>query len=223
MITTAFTAIPGVFAEHDDIDKGGNIILPESVMQTLIQHNINDYPIQFVIKSKTKNIYAGVREFTAEPNTVIIPYWMFEQLGISPLDEVLISHVKIHKGIFAKIQPHQTKFIRLSEPNKILEKELRKYGCLTKNTTISIHYDGEIYKINIIKLISDISDDPNAISIIDTDLKIEFERPVDMPQTPEPEPEPQISPIIQHSPKNTFGECKPKFIPFSGKGRKLNE
>lgn len=218
-------AIPCVFDGRFEIDKTSSVILPESIFPKLLSLNIQP-PFQFKINScEGKYVFATVLDFTAEDETILIPYWMQLHLEINPHDPIRITDFKFPIGNFLKIQPHQMKFIELDnpDPKTILEKELSKYSCLTKNSTIEIEHDDNIYKFNILELKND-DIDCDCISIIDIDLNIDFERPLDKPETPPASPKINkgFSPFSFLDKKDCCDcEKEKKFTPFSGTGRKL--
>jgi ubiquitin fusion degradation protein 1 len=208
-----FIAVPAIFVDRNDIDKTSSIILPNSAIEKLVSLDAQP-PFQFKIKTENgKSVYANVKDFTAEEGHVVMPYWMIEYLKINPSNSVKIKNTKIKKGTYLKIQPHQIQFIELKDPKNILEKELAKYSCLTKGTTIFIEHDDFVYKFDILQLLKD-DKECNSISIIDVDLNIDFERPLDKPQTP---------PLNYLKP--TCLECtddkNKAFVSFKGEGRTL--
>ena len=61
-------------------------------------------------------------------------------LGAAEGAIVTIESVALPKGSFCKIQPHETKFIEVSNPKAVLERALSKLACLTQGDTLSIEY-----------------------------------------------------------------------------------
>lgn len=218
-------AVPGIFADKEEIDRGSNIILPNSALKTIINNNIQP-PFYFKITScEQKEVYCGVADFTADEEEVIVPYWMMEHLKINPNDPVIITNTVLKKGSYVKIRPHQYKFIQLKDPKEILENYLSKFFCLTKETTIPIHYEDDIYMIDILEVKCG-DDNCNSVSIIDTDLKIDFERPIDMPESPKKQPmsfKPLTFPPQKSASIESVKEEEKKFVPFTGAGRVLGK
>ena len=103
-------------------------------------------------------------------------------LGISAGDKLRITKVDLPLASYIKIQPHQTAFIELSNPKAILEKELKKFTCVTQGDVISIHYLGEVFNISILETKPD-----TAVCLINTDVKVDFEQPLDYVE-PKPQP-----------------------------------
>jgi ubiquitin fusion degradation protein 1 len=67
-----------------------------------------------------------------------------------------------------------------------LESALRFYSCLTKGDIIEITYNSLIFEF----LVMDTRPEGSGISIIDTDLEVDFETPVGYVEPPRPAPAP---------------------------------
>lgn len=65
-----------------------------------------------------------------------------------------------------------------------MEKALRRYSCLTVGDTIQINFANHIYKLDVIKVkpAKPKGNAPPAISIIETDIKVDFIEPRDYKQ-----------------------------------------
>lgn len=223
-------AVPNTFVENIpyNINESSDVILPNSFLADMCNNEEYEFPYQFEITtSENKKINVSVIDFTADPENIIMPFWIFENLNIEPYDPIKINYKKINKGCYMKIQPHKTKFIEHKDPREILETKLSKFSCLTKDTTISFIYNDETYKFNILEL-KDENGLCDSISILNVDLNIDFERPLDKPPTPILKP--QIPSFIfpqkceaKNEIKTLNAETKneQKFVPFSGKGQKL--
>ena len=108
---------------------------------------------------------------------------MQEYLQLSPGSLVNVESVALPKGTFVKIRPQQKAFIEISDPKAVLEKQLRNFSCLSRGDTIIIAYNNKQFFIDIVAVAS-ASGDCEAVSIVETDVKVEFERPADMPPSP---------------------------------------
>ena len=121
----SFRAFPPAFFGKEIIEKGNKIILPADVATKLVQLNIS-YPMMFEIRNSATDTFThcGVLEFSAEEGTCIIPLWvlptqMMNNLLIEEGGPVQIKTVKLVKGNFIKIQPHETAFIDLPNPRAV--------------------------------------------------------------------------------------------------------
>lgn len=226
-----FFAVPCAFIENQnyDIEESSNVILPNSFLTKICNDDNLKFPYQFQIETtnKTENnksISVSVANFTADEETVIMPFWVFENLGVDPYDPVEINYKKINPGKYLKIQPHKMKFIEYKnpDPREILEMKLSNFSCLTANTTISFLYDGEIYKFNILDVKNETGNCP-SISLLNIDLNIDFERPLDKPVTPIFKPQNINFENKQKIDKIDKTDKKTNFISFSGTGYKLGK
>ncbi len=97
-----------------------------------------------------------------------------ENLGLESSSLLQVRNVTLPKGTFVQLQPHKTKFTELANPRVVLEKALRSFSCLTKGDTIAIRHDNTVYHLDIVEV-----KPPNAISIYETDVNVDFKEPKD--------------------------------------------
>uniref|UniRef100_A0A7S3YCR8 Uncharacterized protein n=2 Tax=Lotharella globosa TaxID=91324 RepID=A0A7S3YCR8_9EUKA len=117
-------------------------------------------------------------EFTAPEGVAYFPFWMMSGLCLQNGDIVDIKSVTLAKGNYVKFQPHKTKFTTLSNPRVVLEKALRAFSCLTQGGTIAIKHGPQQFYLDIIE-----TRPGNAITIIDTDVNVDFAPPKDYKET----------------------------------------
>lgn len=97
---------------------------------------------------------------------------------------VQIKTVKLEKGSFIKIQPHETAFIDLPNPRAVylsfrLENALRDYSCLTQGETIIVEFNKRRYELEILE-----TRPKPAIMTIETDIEVDFAPPKDYVEAP---------------------------------------
>jgi len=158
-------------------EYGGHVILPDSVLQSLLARDIQ-YPMLFKlqVEETKKSVYCGVTEFTAPQNVIYLPQWMMDQLGIVEGQQVQLFNVMLQLGTYLLIRPHTYKFVeKYSDPKTILEQHITKYATLTRGTTIKICVDGEVWSFDIVEL-----KPSRAVCILNTDLKLDFDEPLDI-------------------------------------------
>lgn len=125
-----------------------------------------------------KTVYVGVLEFVAPEHTIVLPFWLFSELGLNEGEMIRLGIADfLPKANFAKIRPHKTEFIELPDPRAILEIHLRNFVCLTKNETITLNFMNKDYQIDILELKPE--NQYNTGIIIDTDLFLDFAPPLD--------------------------------------------
>ena len=175
-----YNAYPASMFDRFDVNYTNSIILPPSALAKLSIHQKDfgskNNPVLFRILNIELNIstYCSVLDFTAEENTCYLPQNMFERLCLQEGQAVNIRDVKLEKGKYVKIRPHQTEFIDLPEPKIILENEMRKYYCVTKGDVISIYFNKKEYKLDIMEC-----KPKDMISLVNCDIEIDFETPRD--------------------------------------------
>jgi len=178
-----FTPLPPAFWQNEDpskLEQGDKIVLPQSALDELSRMNIQ-FPIMFQITNEhtKKTSHCSVLEFTAPEGNVYLPIWIFDNLQMDPNSTqnlVSLRNVSLLKGTFVKLQPHTSNFTELSNPRTLLEVALRNFSCLTKNDTIQISPKGlgQTFHLNIVE-----TQPTDQISIIETDVRVEFVEPLD--------------------------------------------
>lgn len=94
---------------------------------------------------------------------------MFDRLYLEYGQDVNIRNIKLPKGTHCTFRPHKFEFFSLGNERTILENCLNKYKCITKDDVITIEFKGKSYYFDIVDC-----KPKDAISIYDTDLKVEF-------------------------------------------------
>lgn len=167
--------------QGDALEQGDKIVLPASCLNELSRMNIQ-FPMMFEISNKRvgRKSHCSVLEFTAQEGNIYIPHWMMENLCLQPGQMVQLRNVVMKKGTYVKLRPHTTKFIELPSkdnpnPKVILERALRTFSCLTQNDTITISPPNlGKYKLDVVEVRPG-----HAISIIETDVVLDFDEPKD--------------------------------------------
>ena len=246
---------------------GDKIRLPANVLEEIMnptptdqqtEDNNNEqidinYPIIFRLKHNNKSIIVPVIDFMAEPNSVILPEWLMYNLyplnfGEQVAVELYSGGTKpniIPKGTLVKLRPHDSSFLEIVDHRTVLEHILQQYTILNKSTTITFDYCDCQFNLDIIE-----THPEDIIDIIDTDLSVDFDAPVDYVEPPAPAPAPTPTPapaipvpplavptlssssssssttnIIQNNQSmgvdNSIQESSNNFVPFSGRGYKL--
>ncbi|KAI9270880.1 ubiquitin fusion degradation protein UFD1-domain-containing protein [Sporodiniella umbellata] len=162
--------------DRDNVNYGGKIILPQSALEKLSQLNIS-YPMLFKIVADKRHTHAGVLEFIAEEGRVYLPQWMMETLGTEPGSIIQVKNVTLPLGSFVKIQPQSTDFLDITDHRAVLEKALRNFSTLTVDDVVQINYNDRVYEIKILE-VKPLFEEHSGISIVETDLEVDFAPPV---------------------------------------------
>lgn len=171
---------------RDKLERGDKIVLPASALEKLSRMNVQ-FPIMFEISHLSdilpKKSHCGVIEFSAPEGSVYLPLWMIDNLGLDATGDSLVelTTVNLPKGKFVQFQAHETDFAMLQNPRIVLEKALRGYSCLTVGDTIEIEFNKRIYKLDVtqVKPNAPRGNAPPGISIIETDIEVDFKEPRD--------------------------------------------
>jgi ubiquitin fusion degradation protein 1 len=163
--------------ERDTANHGGKIFLPASALDKLTQLHIT-YPMLFEITNGAQQLstHAGVLEFTAEEGRCYLPYWLMQTLHLDPGDLVQTKSTDLPLGSFIKLQPQNTNFLEISDPKAVLETAFRNFSCLTLGDVFTFSYNDTVYEIAVLEVKPD--QGKKAISVVETDLEVDFAPPV---------------------------------------------
>ena len=89
---------------------------------------------------------------------------------------VRVKNVTLPLGKFVKLQPQSVDFLDISDPKAVLEKAISNFSALTKGDIITIKYNSRLYDIFIMETKPESA--PGGISVIETDLEVDFAPPV---------------------------------------------
>lgn len=168
------------FIDKSELESGGKIVLPPSALDTLARLNIT-FPMLFQLEARDgRKTHCGVQEFVAEEGHANVPYWLMQNLLVQEGGMITVRNANLPKGTYVKFQPQTSDFLKISNPKAVLEATLRGFTCLTKGDTIAINYNNKTYYIDVLEVAPG-----EAISIIETDVNVEFAAPADYV---EPEP-----------------------------------
>jgi len=214
-----YRVYPVSFINKEDLEKGNRIILPPSALDHLARLNIT-YPMLFeVTNPKTQQrTHCGVLEFIAEEGTCFLPLWMMCNLGLGGGEFVRILNTTLQKGTYVKLQPVTRDFLDIHNPKAVLENTLSSYACLTVGDLISFHYNNHKYEIEIVE-----TKPSNAVSIIETDVNVDFAPPKDYNEPQLPNPMPDL-PLKKDEPDTSppDSDAEGKFQLFQCRGTRLD-
>ncbi|GLJ43392.1 hypothetical protein SUGI_0901660 [Cryptomeria japonica] len=214
----SYQCYPFSFIDKAHLEIGDKVILPDSALKCLALLQV-DYPMFFEIYNATteRKSHCGVLEFTAEEGMLYMPYWMMQNMLLQEGDTVSVKMATLPKGTYVKLQPHTKDFLDISDPKAVLEKVLRNFSCLTVGDSIMVSHNEKYYYIDVIE-----AKPSSAISIIETDCEVDFAPPLDWKQPTKGSTTSSAdlsTTIISQEAKDEAG---PKFIPFTGVGRRVD-
>ncbi|KAJ3437015.1 ubiquitin fusion degradaton protein [Anaeramoeba flamelloides] len=238
----AYKCFSGGFVGKENINYGGKILLPGTALKFLTDHTIS-HPYQFSIRSSKngKQTHVGVLEFSSIEGHVILPSWLMRSLDLVEEDFVFVTSVQLPQITFLKLQPTLEEFfLKVSDPKVILEKKLREFSCLSQGDFIEILYNDKVYSLLVLE-----TQPAKAVNIIETDCNLDFVPAMDSKNNNETATtkntdklnsiqklnqnliESESSSESESDSENSDTEDslknnKPKFIPFSSSGNRIN-
>ncbi|KAI9785481.1 MAG: ubiquitin fusion degradation protein [Geoglossum umbratile] len=163
--------------ERDNVNHGGKVIMPPSALDKLTRLHIT-YPMLFELinSAKDRMTHAGVLEFIAEEGKIYLPFWIMQTLLLEPGDLIQIKSTDLPSGSFIKLQPQSASFLDISDPKAVLENAMRNFSALTKGDIFSFSYNDQVYEIAVLEVKPPA--DKQAISVLETDIEVDFAAPI---------------------------------------------
>lgn len=191
-----YACYPVSFVGREELENGNKILLPQSALSTLARMNVT-WPMLFKISNTalSRETHGGVLEFSAEEGTCFIPYWMMKNLLLREGDIIRVQNTSLPKGTYVKLQPVTKDFLEISDHRAVLEYTLRHFAAVTVGDNIVIKHNGRSYEIEIVECLP-----APAVSIIETDVQVDFAPPKDYV---EPPPRPPKSVTSSSSSRST--------------------
>ncbi|KAJ6011473.1 Ubiquitin fusion degradation protein UFD1 [Penicillium sp. IBT 35674x] len=167
--------LPG--PERENVNHGGKVIMPPSALDKLTRLHIT-YPMLFELHNgaKERMSHAGVLEFIAEEGKIYLPFWLMQTLLLEPGDLLQIKSTDLPPGQFIKLQAQSTSFLDISDPKAVLENAFRNFSCLSKGDVFTFGYNDQVYEMAVLE--TKPAGSKNAISVLETDLEVDFATPV---------------------------------------------
>lgn len=195
--TAANSSATSEASEPNIREQGDKIILPGSAFEKLANMEVT-YPLQFEVRneyvSPPKITHVGVLEFTAQEGRCYIPNWIIQNLQLFPdivaggssstpaagnasstsgsCGIITVRNISLPLASFVKFKPKSADFLDISNPKAVLESTLRRFSCLTKHDEICLFYNKKNYYLEVRDL-----EPQDACSIVEADVKVDFEAP----------------------------------------------
>nr|KMM67281.1 ubiquitin fusion degradation protein [Coccidioides posadasii RMSCC 3488] len=163
--------------EREAANHGGKVFMPASALDKLTRLHIT-YPMLFEVHNgaKQRMTHAGVLEFIAEEGKIYLPFWMMQTLLLEPGDLLQIKSTDLPLGRLIKLQAQSTSFLDISDPKAVLENAFRNFSCLTKGDVFTFSYNDQTYEMAVLETKPE--NPENAISVLETDLEVDFAPPL---------------------------------------------
>lgn len=195
--------------------------MPQSALEIISRLAVM-YPLMFQIvpamdaQSGSRPLHCGVLEFLAPEGIVYLPSWMIRSLGFLPAessmkrDLVTLKNLALPLGTFIKLQPQSVAFLDITDPRAVLEHALRQFTTLTQGDIFPIFYNEQVFEFEVKEVKP--CRQSCAISVVETDLQVEFEAPVGY-----------VEPTKSQPPKPETNETKKTDSLFSGTSYRLSD
>ncbi|RVD88465.1 uncharacterized protein DFL_002650 [Arthrobotrys flagrans] len=134
---------------RENLNYGGKVIMPPSALDKLTRLHISE------------GIFTTVDNANPPPGTR------------RP------NPSQIHRpppGSFIKLQPQSVDFLDITDPKAVLENALRNFSALTKDDIFSFSYNDTIFEIAVLEVKPNVRN--GAISVVETDIEVDFAAPV---------------------------------------------
>ena len=107
---------------------------------------------QIPANTTLNQVIGGPLDYRAPASYVFLPNWMMRALGVRPGEIVQVDLITTTPpGSLAKFRPHSAKFAKaISNPQAVMETELRHYSSLTRGSTIAMDYNGQRYWFDVV-------------------------------------------------------------------------
>ncbi|RUP50816.1 hypothetical protein BC936DRAFT_137608 [Jimgerdemannia flammicorona] len=207
--------------ERENVNFGGKIILPQSALVKLASLNI-EYPMLFKLENLEKDLHthAGVLEFIAEEGRCYLPHWMMQTLLLEPGEIIEIRNTTLPLGTFVKIEPQSVDFLDITNPKAVLEQALRNFSTLTRGDIIQINYNSKVYEIRVLEIRPEMLH--GGLSIVETDLEVDFAPPVGYVEPPRSKQQPKLDGPRMATEMAISQQVQQQKTSFAGVGVRLN-
>lgn len=195
--------------------NSGHVEVHQTWTEAVLKHlpgNDTESPIIFRIDNNGTgmSLYVGIKKWhneLGEENVAYLPEWIIVSLGLDYDRPINLVPTTLPKASYIKINGFTNFVVDCQCRDDLLEIALREHPVINIGQTVNI----DEYIVAITEIKDSDGNNVDAACILNVDLAVDFDRPVDY-VTPPPSP----------SPPPPAPEPDGKFVPFSGKGYKLN-
>ena len=167
------------------IDHGNSVDLPHDVLEKLNSES-KELPYFFEISTQSSlKSYVGVREFTADKDTIQVPLWLSNHIGLEGNQVINVTLLEnVPKGKYVKLRPESEIFFDIPEYESCLETQLSKFPLLYQGQIIDVEIFDKSYSIKIEEIEHDWENfdfekgtsslELNVINVINTDINVDI-------------------------------------------------
>ena len=228
------------YEKYKKLENSDKILIPMHIMNN-IKSKFEDlkFPLIFTIEKldnegldllddigMKKTIKCQAYEFLEDIDDIYIPFRLMQNLWMNEGNLITLRYSlhEYEKGNRIVLRPHTSDFLEIEDPKIFLETGLiENYSVLSKEDIIGLSYFDNTLYFDVLETFPS-----ETIIVNNTDLEVDFEKPLDYkePIIPEKEEKVPLDTItekhymepIENSDKDEKG-----FVAFSGKGYKLGD
>jgi ubiquitin fusion degradation protein 1 len=146
-------------------------IAPKSLLCELSEYNNLIFPIHLKYGKETLSIH----EFIDDIDCLYIPNAVYKDSVSEEPRELEIVNSRIEKATKLIMKPFSSKFLTIENPKQYLEIHLkRSYSVLRRDQIISLIYKDYSIDFRIV-----LTEPATLVSLIDTEIEVDFEEPYD--------------------------------------------
>lgn len=129
------------------LNKCNHINLPSSILE-IIEGGTEElsFPLCFKVTEESSSIsfFCSVNEFSADEDTIEVPYLLADHLGLQDLHVVQLKCLRnLQKAHYVEFEPQSESFFKLKDYESLLENRLSKYQILYLNQFLFIHTEDD--------------------------------------------------------------------------------
>ena len=224
------------YDKYKKLENSDKILIPMHIINN-IKNKFEDiqFPLIFTIEKidneglnlleelgMKKTIKCQAYEFLEDIDDIYIPFRLMQNLWMNEATLVTLKYSlnEYPKGEKIILRPHTSDFLEIDDPKIFLEKGLiENYSVLSKQDIIAITYFDHTLYFDVLETFPE-----DTIIVNNTDLEVDFKKPLDFKDPPSPEKilQPIIEKKVQQLTQNNNTNIKHEnFIAFSGTGNRL--
>ena len=168
-----------------EMENGNYVNLPHDLLEKLNSES-KELPYFFEICTQSfLKSYVGVKQFTADKDTIQLPLWLSNSIGIEGNQIVTITLIEnVPKGKYVKLRPESEDFFNVPDYESCLETKLSDFPLLYQSQIIQLDIFDKKYDIKVEEIEQDwekfnfekgtMSLELNVIDVINTDINVDI-------------------------------------------------
>lgn len=168
-----------------EIENGNYVNLPHDLLEKLNSAS-KELPYFFEICTQSfLRSYVGVKQFTSDKDTIQLPSWLSNNLGIDGNQIITTKLIEnVPKGKYVKLRPESEDFFDIPDYESCLETKLSEFPLLYQGQIIQLDIFDKKYDIRVEEIDQDWENfnfekgtnclELNVIDVINTDINVDI-------------------------------------------------